>query len=151
MGNSKDENQPPLKQNQAKKYTGKALLKALESASGELIYISETDSPFLTFAGRKVNEVSSAEIVSQTNDLKGCEIEQRSFDEFFDRLTNTRDWFGPEEIKRARRFENLRAIMENNLTDLKVYRFGRIRIRIYVVGLDADNNLLGIKTEAVET
>jgi hypothetical protein len=42
-------------------------------------------------------------------------------------------------------------LLEENLADLTVFRIGSIRIDIYVVGLDADGNLAGIKTKAVET
>jgi hypothetical protein len=41
--------------------------------------------------------------------------------------------------------------LKENLRDLKVYRIGRIEIDIYVIGIDSQNNLMGIKTKAVET
>ncbi len=40
---------------------------------------------------------------------------------------------------------------EKNLRNLKVFKVGKIQLDIYVVGLDAENRLLGIKTKAVET
>ncbi len=40
---------------------------------------------------------------------------------------------------------------EKNLRDLKVFKIGKIQIDVYVVGLDAEDNLLGIETKAVET
>jgi hypothetical protein len=57
---------------------------------------------------------------------------------------------GPERTP-TRPVHYLRQFLEQNLTDLKVFRIGRIRLDVYVVGLDSEGNLAGVKTVAVET
>ncbi len=131
--------------------TNDSLLSELKLATQGLFYISETDAEILPFSGQKVNEISPSEILSQTGNLEDCEIEERDFDEFFDRLTKIQDWFGQGETDRADKFLILRKILEDNLRDLKVFKIGRIRREIYFVGTDSDNCLKGIKTFAVET
>ncbi len=42
-------------------------------------------------------------------------------------------------------------LLENNLKGLKVFKIGKIQLDVYVVGIDAEGKLTGIKTNAVET
>ena len=72
-------------------------------------------------------------------------------EQFFARLTTENDWFGEKEKETARRFSALQKLLDENLRDLTVSKIGHIQLEIFVVGLDADNNLIGIKTKAVET
>jgi hypothetical protein len=89
--------------------------------------------------------------MQQVGKPAGTPAEVRDFHEFFERLTRDRDWFGDAERARAKKFLELQKLLEENLVDLKVFRFGRIRIDIYIVGLDTDGNLSGVSTFAVET
>jgi len=45
----------------------------------------------------------------------------------------------------------LKILLEKKLKELKVFKIGKIQLDIYVVGLDAESNLTGIQTKAVET
>jgi hypothetical protein len=42
-------------------------------------------------------------------------------------------------------------LLEGNLRDLRVFKVGRIELDIYVVGINSEGILMGIKTKAVET
>ncbi|MDQ6786140.1 MAG: nuclease A inhibitor family protein [Acidobacteriota bacterium] len=116
-----------------------------------LYYISETDAEILPFVGKKSQAVTSEEIKNQIESADASQIEERDFTEFFARLTEIQDWFGEEEKATAQKFSDLKSLLEKNLKDLKVFKVGKIQIDIYVVGLDAASNLMGIKTKAVET
>lgn len=116
-----------------------------------LYYISETDAEIFPFEGEKAEAVSADDILSQTKSAPDTAVEERSFSEIFDRLTAIEDWFGEEEKANAEKFSELRKYLEENLTDLKVFKLGRIKIDIYFVGLNAEGKLMGIKTKAVET
>ena len=61
------------------------------------------------------------------------------------------DWFGDEETATANKFAELKKLLEDNLRYLKVFKIGKIELDIYIVGLDVESNLIGIKTKAVET
>ncbi len=78
-------------------------------------------------------------------------VEERNFAEFFARLAEIQDWFGDEEKATAQKFADLKKLLESNLRDLKVFKIGKIQLDVYAVGIDAENNLLGIQTKAVET
>ena len=117
-----------------------------------LYYISETDAEIFPFSGvNKAELVSVEEILKQTESAADTAVEERDFNEFFARLTEMQDWFGDEETATANKFVELKKLLEDNLKDVQVFKIGKIKLDIYVVGLDVENNLMGIKTKAVET
>lgn len=123
----------------------------IRKASEGLYYISETDAEILPFTGTKAESVTKETLLRQTGNDPGTPVEERSFAEIFARLTAVQDWFGDEEKQTAAKFAELKNLLEKNLKDLKVFKVGRIKIDIYAVGLDAQGDLTGIKTKAVET
>lgn len=134
-----------------KKEKNTRLLEEIKRASKDLYYISETDAEISAFDGGKSNAISAEIILDRTNAEKDAKVEKRDFDEFFERLTKIQDWFEVEETDNANRFAYLRDLLKNNLRDLTVYKVGEVQIKIYAAGLDAEDDLFGIQTEAVET
>lgn len=128
-----------------------SLTEQIKTASEGLYYISETDAEILPFTGSKADSVTKEEILRQTNNQADENVEEREFGEIFARLTKIQDWFGDEEKVTAEKFYALKNLLEKNLRDLKVFKIGSIDIDIYFVGLDAENNLTGIQTKAIET
>jgi hypothetical protein len=93
----------------------------------ELYYISETDSP--------VEAVSFNVPAGKSS-----------------RLTREENWHTETERKRARQFADLWRLMKEKLKDIKVFRFGKIRIEIFVIGREKNSGrLVGIRTMSVET
>ena len=131
--------------------TSDNLAKQIAAAAEGLYYMSETDAEILPFIGQTTKIVTSAEILEQTDHSANSAIEERKFASFFSRLTKIQDWFGDEEKQTVEKFIRLKEVLENNLRDLNVYKIGRIELDVYVVGLDENDKLLGIKTKAVET
>ena len=127
------------------------LTEQIKIAVKGLYYISETDAEILPFVGKQAKAVSKQEILSQIKKPADTTIEEKDFARFFVRLTEIQDWFGDEEKEIAQRFVQLKELLEKNLRDLKVFKIGKIQLDVYVVGLDAEDNLLGIETKAVET
>lgn len=126
------------------------LLKDLRTACRSLTFISETDAdvvPFITSSPAS----KSLRSFLKALDVSSTDVEEIAFEEFFERLTREREWFGEPEKKRAERFSSLRDVLAKHLRDLRVIRIGRIRLDIYVVGLDASGRLAGVKTKAIET
>jgi hypothetical protein len=123
----------------------------LKKATDGLVYLSETDSEVLPFIGGKYETDNLETLLKQINPASELRIKEINFENFFENLITIQDWFGLEEKETAEKFLKLKKLLEENLKNLKVFQIGEIEIEIYVVGLDKDNNLLGIKTEAVET
>ena len=116
-----------------------------------LIYISETDAEIFPFIGEVCQEVSADTLLFQIESYTDPIIEENNFGDFFSNLIIKRDWFDRERLKMTENFAELKKLLEENLCDLKVFKLGEIEIDIFVVGLDHDKRLTGIKTKAVET
>jgi len=127
------------------------LAEQIKKATEGLFYISETDAEILPFRGNPAEAVTKEEVLSQIKGAANLTVEERDFTGFFARLTEMQEWFGDEEKETAQKFKRLKDLLEKNLKNLKVFKVGKIQLDIYVVGLDAENNLSGIKMKAVET
>jgi hypothetical protein len=125
--------------------------RSLSEACEGLVYISETDSPIITFAGPGVEEMSATAAAAAAGIEFREPVETVALTEFFARLSEEKDWFGETEKKNAARFRELQAALESTLSDLTIFRFGKVRIDIVVAGLDVSSRIAGIKTSAVET
>jgi len=123
----------------------------IKNAVQGLYYISETDAEILPFEGKKTEVVTKEELLSQTGNAGNLTVEEKDFAEFFARLTEIQDWFEDEEKETAQKFAQLKELLEKNLRDLKAFKVGKIQLDVYVVGLNNEGKLLGIKTKAVET
>ena len=87
------------------------LTKAISAACEGLIYISEADAPVTTFSGTAANVVSRETILQQTGAPSDAVLEEVTFDGFFARLTENRDWYGDVEKARAKRYAELQALL----------------------------------------
>lgn len=123
----------------------------LTRACSGLIYVSETDSPIVPFVGHKTKKVTPKALLESINTSVGTPIQCVGPDRFFDRLTRHQDWYGEAETASAKRFKELKQLMESELRELSLFRVGQIQIDIYVIGLDRNGTLAGIQTRAIET
>lgn len=127
------------------------ILSEISRSCEGLIYISETDEPITAFLSeRRADEKPEKTLLQLSTKMNG-QVEEINFDNFFERLTGEKDWHGAKEKERVQEFRALKKTLEDNLTQLKVLKFGRVRKDIFVVGRDKDNRLLGVRTESVET
>lgn len=122
----------------------------LDAACRPLKFISETDADLIPFAAGKPPE-TSLEGYMVALGIDSTDIEERSFDTFFDRLTTEKDWHGAIEKGRTKNWRKLRRVLEKKLEHRRVIRVGKIRLDIYVAGVDASGRLSGVKTKAIET
>ncbi len=128
-----------------------SLAEDLKQATKNLYYISETDAEISPFIGHSAASVTKDEVLRQTKKSPDENVEERDFEQIFERLTKIQDWFGDEETATAKKFAVLRDLLTENLRDLKVFKVGEIELDVYFVGLDEQGKLVGVKTKAVET
>ena len=121
----------------------------IEDICSDLFYLSETDAEVRPFFGGSMQNGVRETVIKNVDAKSEKTIEEISLDSVFSRLKTIHDRSGENEnvVKSV----ELRKLLEKNLKDLIVLRFGRIQIDIYVVGVDAEGNLAGIRTTAVET
>ncbi len=103
----------------------------IKDAIKDLTYLSEADAPFEMFDPES--------------------FEQMNFNEFFAPLVAIYEGSNETVRVRAGRFAELKEMLETHLTNLTVFKFGKINKEIYIVGLDENKKPVGLKTSAVET
>lgn len=127
------------------------LISAIADACRGLIYVSETDSPLEPVSFGVADGDKPSDYLAAMGKSTDERFEEVPADEFFQRLTRIEEWYTEAERDRARRFRNLFQLMNDNLSDIRIFRFGRIRIDIFIVGRAKSGRLIGVRTFAVET
>jgi hypothetical protein len=127
-----------------------ALLHALESATQELLYISETDASLVPFFWPGEAPLTP-EVVKEKAALHAeAPLEEQTIDEFFEPVTTVEEWMNDEEKAEAARFGALRELLEAKLQNLQVFRAGETKLRVFFVG-ETEGGYAGVETEVVET
>lgn len=138
----------------------------LEVVTEGVLYSSESDYPWTvaTFAcvgavtAETIKEVLVPVYVPHDDlPLADREVEVRTFAEFFDKLTVPQDWWDDWYYEQAEMYKPIRQVLEDDLTDLQVFRLGGQsgdelsgQIDVVVIGRSGED-LVAIMTIAVET
>ena len=130
-----------------------SLKKRLEEATKDLTYTSETDAPVEPFEmkGFEGEKVGPADLLAFLKRDASTPVAEKSADDFFSPLTEEQDWYGDEEKAVTARFAGLRKLLEDSLSDVRVFRVGDRDVDYYVVGRSKSGEFAGVHTKAVET
>ena len=126
------------------------LLEELKEATRGLTFMSESDYPFEVFDWGKA-EPTPEFLRGLDGSAADTTVETRTAAEFFRAATSEPDWKGADELAVAKKFQALLRLLEENLSDLKVFRVGTINLPVYVAGRSASGSWLGVSTRVVET
>ena len=130
--------------------TTQDLLPELKAACDDLLWRSETDSPFEVAVLPSEQPLASIDqLLSRYPDNTPVDIV--SLDDFFGQSTVERAWFDSRELALVERYRNLRDLLETTLENLQVYRIGTVEIDVYLLGKTEDDQIIGVKTKVVET
>ncbi len=144
----------------------------LEAATADLWMPSETDAKFKFLGGTQLNGAPiTADLVraqfsamhdaiisdvmymepSQVPLALHTAVEERNATDFFNHRINGVDPNDPDSIAQGQRFATLKTVIDSQLTDVKVFRFGDITISTFIVGRTKTGELAGLLTGQVET
>jgi hypothetical protein len=127
-------------------------LAALKEASNGLLYQSESDEPFTPFMWKKAEGALTPDVVlKRARKGTGTPVQVVSLQDFFKNLTADQDWYGDEEKATTERYRNLQKGIEQNLKDPKVFKVGKTKVTLFLVGQTDSGDWVGLKTTAVET
>jgi hypothetical protein len=70
---------------------------------------------------------------------------------YLNRLATSADPEDPQSVARAAKFAQLRDVLQCNLTDLTLFRFGPTDISVFIVGRTRSGDLAGVYSAVVET
>ena len=122
-----------------------SVLTVLAEASAGLLYPSETDAPFEPFSwGRAEGDLTPQKAARVAGASAAAAVEEQSVGDFFRYLT-------AEGAENAERFRRLQQVVGEQLSGARVFRIGRVKIDVYLVGRTQDGEWAGLKTQSVET
>ena len=122
---------------------------ALRKAVRGLLFMSEIDAPFKVV---KLKEMPSKRtIASQLGLPDDSHVEEISPTKFFADLTKHEKWHAEDDKAVIKRYQDLLAVLREHLTGLKVYKVGRVRVKIEIVGKTPADEIVGLETDALET
>ena len=130
--------------------TDEQLLNELREATSGLTFMSESDYPFEVFNWGAA-EPTQEFLRGLTGEASDAPVETKTAADFFRVVASEAEWKNAEQLDVARRFQTLLRLLEQHLTDLKVFRVGAVNIPVYVAGRSAAGNWLGVSTRVVET
>jgi len=130
----------------------------LKSASEGLLFMSESDYPFEVSLWESSKQTSlirenltTQKILELTGHPQDTPVEIVTVNNFFRVATTEQDWYGEEELATLKKYQKLVETLNNNLSDLKVYRIGKIEIDVYVIGQTSTGDYAVLSTKVVET
>lgn len=130
--------------------TDEQLLEALREATRDLTFMSESDYPFEVFnwgAAEPTHEF----LRGLTGEAADTPVETTTTAHFFRVAASEAEWKNELQLTAARRFQTLLQLLEQNLSDLTVFRVGAVNIPVYIAGRGSSGNWLGVSTRVVET
>jgi nuclease A inhibitor-like protein len=124
----------------------------LERLADGLTLMSESDFPLDVVAWRQPGGRPSATRLGRlTGQAHPETVETMTVDEFFRAAATPRPG-DPAEVRAvARRFGRLVHFLKTRLTEVRVFRFGHLTLRSYVVGMTADGDWVGLAMTQIET
>jgi Nuclease A inhibitor-like protein len=120
------------------------ILDTLKQATEGLLYTSESDYPFDVFLWQ-TDTLTPKKVLIETKHPKNTPVQ------FFAQVTQEKDWYGPEEKETVARYKELVKTLQTTLSDIQVYRVGKIELEVYIVGKTPEGPFAGISTKVVET
>jgi hypothetical protein len=125
----------------------------LRDATRGLLFMSESDYPFeiVRWKGGEEEEASAERLRRLAGLEPTAPVGEQTLADFFRVAAGEQEWKDEAQLQSARRYQRLLKLLEENLTDVRVYRVGTINIGVYVLGRSEEGNWLGISTRVVET
>ena len=129
------------------------LLETLGKATSGLLFPSESDSPLTPYAfpGAKGAEPTPATLLAAEHLPSDTPVETITVADLFDPFARAEDGASAEDKAEAARYRAIVELLTRELTDLRVFRVGKIDIDVYILGKDPSGAWLGLKTHVVET
>ncbi|MBD2564540.1 MULTISPECIES: nuclease A inhibitor family protein [Nostoc] len=131
--------------------TNSEILEQLKRASDGLLFMSESEYPFEVLLWSNIAPATPEKVLKLTNHPQDTPVQVEEVDDFFSVATTAEDWHEEEEKATVKRFQTLVQTLEENLSNLQVYRLGKIEIDVYVIGQTPSGDSIGLSTKVVET
>lgn len=118
-----------------------------------LFYPSESDEPFepVTCYLDQVEPLTGTQIKDWLMLPPSVYVEEVPEGEFWEPVVTGQDWYTDDERASTARFQQLKKVLDGELTVRQVFRVGETEIDAYLLGRRADGSRAGLKTKIVQT
>ena len=127
------------------------IIQQLQQASQGLLWLSESDYPFEIIYWQEKNPIIEEKLLQNSDKNSDKTIETITLESFFKSATREQDWHDRTEKEEVHRYQTLVKLLQEKLTDVKVYRVGEIEIDVYILGETESGAICGLSTKVVET
>ncbi len=114
-----------------------------------MLFMSESDYPLEIVSWDE--EITPAFLRGHSGAAKDAPVGEQSVADFFSVAAGEQEWKGDNGIATAKRYQALIKLLNDNLSDVRVYRVGSINMPVYVVGRSPSGKAIGVTTRIVET
>lgn len=122
-----------------------AAINALKRATKGMLYMSETDEPFHTFAWKDGGgALTDKKVLELGKHEAGTKVEEVKLDEFLGDYAEGED-------EDAEKYKHLLKVIREHLSEVRVFKVGQVNIDVYIVGRPKQGDWVGLQTKAVET
>jgi hypothetical protein len=126
------------------------IIDRLKQATTDLLWSSESDYPFEIVSWEPGIELTPTDLFSNIYDTD-LAIESIALTDLFEPVLTIEDWYEDAELALVDRYKNLLESINNNLSEVQVFRVGEVEIDIYIIGKTPISDIVGLKTRSVET
>ena len=126
------------------------IIDRLKQATTDLLWSSESDYPFEVVTWEPGIELTPTDLFSNIYDTD-LAIESIALTDLFEPVLTIEDWYEQAELDLVDRYTNLLDSINNNLSEVQVFRVGEVEIDIYIIGKTPTGDIIGLKTRSVET
>lgn len=127
-----------------------AFKNSLSEKVNGLLFPSETDSPIDVVSIADVENIKSK--LAADNNVTKDAVTEVNFEEFLKMYGTEQDWQNPIQKDFATKFGDALKMLRGRLSEVQIFRVGSgVRAIIYLIGKEAENIWIGIKTTIVET
>lgn len=119
----------------------------------DLLYPSESDEPIETTTCylKQADPLTVSQIKDWLMLPPSIYVEETPEADFWEPVTTEEDWYGDEEKARTSKFQQLKTILETEVTVRQVFQVGESEMEVYLLGRQGDGERVGIKTKIVQT
>jgi hypothetical protein len=120
----------------------------LENAASGLMMMSESDYPFEYISADQAI-IDEALILKLAGKSEGTPVTTTTIEYLLRNMTNPAS--GSVNAETAMQFQNLSGALQQELTELTVYRVGEIQVVVLILGITAEETVAGLRTKLIET
>lgn len=119
----------------------------------DLFYPSESDEPIepATCYLKQAEPLTVSQIKDWLMLPPSIYVEETPESDFWDVVVREEDWYGEEEKARTAKFQQVKEILENELTGRQVFQVGESEKDVYLLGRQQEGDRAGIKTKIIQT